>query len=830
MNQTLSLNGNWELSDAQSGENFGEVKVPGTVLNSLYEKGRIPDPYYRCNEYEVREVMTKDFLYSREFTVPSVEADEIRLDCECLDTIAEIRLNGEKVATVNDFHRHYQFAVKEYLHVGKNKIEILFKSALNAVREEDRNNDIHYASTGCIHGNAVLRKPHYMFGWAWGPQLPDAGIVKNIGFVFVSGPELQNMYIVQHHQDGAVTLQITPEIDWHGITVDQKRAYCLKLQVSSPDGSRQETDFSVGEEICMEISNPELWWPNGLGSQPLYKVSLELAGPDGEIAGRQENRIGLRTIGVNRDPVIGGEKFCFVVNGVEIFAMGANLIPEDSLLPRVTEERSRKLIDDCRRANFNCIRIWGGGYYPSDALYDACDEAGILVWQDLMFACNVYALTDDFEQNIVAETRDNVQRIRHHACLALWCGNNEMEWGWGDMWERIKGHHPRYKADYTKIFEYILPKVVKANDPVTFWWPSSPSSGGSYDEPNAVNRGDQHYWEVWHSGKPFTEYRKNLFSFCSEYGFQSFPGMKTIRSFSEPGDLNVFSEVMESHQKNPQANGKILQYVSDYFLYPKDLASLSYISQVLQLKAIQYGVEHWRRHRGRCSGSLYWQLNDCWPVASWASIDYYGRWKALHYGAKRFYSPVMISACEKEELSTQIAFFGHNDSREDVDGVVSVALIDRNFRVLHEEYSDVCLPALSAVLLTEAEFDPEISGEGDRREFFARCRLIRNGEVVSESTTLFVKPKHFHYKKPSYKIWVSETENDFEIRVQSDCFAQYVEIDLEHADVIFSDNYFDITDEAGHTVKISKKEYPDLTKEQIEQDLSIRSVADTYDL
>ena len=387
-----------------------------------------------------------------------------------------------------------------------------------------------------------------------------------------------------------------------------------------------------------------------------------------------ERTIGLRTVTVCTDADEWGNQFAFVVNGQKIFAMGANYIPEDNLLGHLSEERSERLIRDCARANFNCIRIWGGGYYPEDYVYDACDRYGILVWQDLMFACNVYDLNDEFEANILAETADNVKRIRHHACLGLWCGNNEMEWGWRD-WGRLEGHRPKYKADYTKIFEMLLPRLVKQVDDQTYYWLSSPSSGGSFDDPNDFNRGDNHYWEVWHSNKPFTEYRDFYFRFCSEFGFQSFPGKKTLDSFSLPEDQNIFSEVMESHQKNGLANTKIFSYISGYYKYPKDMESIAYISQILQLKAIQYGVEHWRRNWGRCMGSIYWQLNDCWPVASWASIDYYGRWKALHYGAKRFYARFMATACEKEELSTEIDYYIHNESFEERKAVLRVRLI-----------------------------------------------------------------------------------------------------------------------------------------------------------
>ena len=346
----------------------------------------------------------------------------------------------------------------------------------------------------------------------------------------------------------------------------------------------------------------------------------------------------------------------------------------------MTPERTRKLLEQCRACNFNAIRVWGGGYYPDDFFFDICDELGLVVWQDFMFACANYRLTEEFEENIKAEFRDVIRRIRHHASLGLWCGNNEME-----MFQ-AQGEYegtPRTRSDYIRMFEHILPEILRKEDPDTFYWPASPSSGGGFDEPNAPERGDVHYWDVWHGGLPFSDYRKRFFRYASEFGFQSFPCLKTVESFTLPEDRNIFSRVMEMHQRNEGANGKILQYLSQTFLYPASFDTLLYASQLLQAEAIRYGVEHWRRNRGRCMEAIYWQLNDIWPVASWSSIDYYGRWKALHYYAKRFFAPVMISCEETGETTDRIAVVTEpspietsgriavaNETRKDVNGIV----------------------------------------------------------------------------------------------------------------------------------------------------------------
>ena len=556
MEHRITLNGTWNWCDMESKE-WHKGSVPGTVLTDMMDGGLIEDPYWRTNEYETRELSRRDYRYEREFEVPEsfFREEEQCLVFEGLDTIADIYLNDELLLAVNDMHRTWRIDVKGKLKA-VNRLAVAFHSPTAFIEKADREGDIFYASTGCMKGNGALRKAHYMFGWDWGPQLPDAGIFRNVYLSGFSTARLDDVRIRQEHGAGGVKLSVESSVRKLSES-DTAGSGMLACKITAPDG----TVLTVEKEVCINetiealIEAPQLWWPNGYGAQPLYTVRVELRMSD-SVLDVWERTIGLRTVTVCTDADEWGNQFAFVVNGQKIFAMGANYIPEDNLLGHLSEERSERLIRDCARANFNCIRIWGGGYYPEDYVYDACDRYGILVWQDLMFACNVYDLNDEFEANILAETADNVKRIRHHACLGLWCGNNEMEWGWRD-WGRLEGHRPKYKADYTKIFEMLLPRLVKQVDDQTYYWLSSPSSGGSFDDPNDFNRGDNHYWEVWHSNKPFTEYRDFYFRFCSEFGFQSFPGKKTLDSFSLPEDQNIFSEVMESHQKNGLANTKI---------------------------------------------------------------------------------------------------------------------------------------------------------------------------------------------------------------------------------------------------------------------------------
>ncbi|MDE6936694.1 MAG: glycoside hydrolase family 2 protein, partial [Lachnospiraceae bacterium] len=458
----------------------------------------------------------------------------------------------------------------------------------------------------------------------------------------------RGVYVRQEHVDGEVRLHLNPEVSEAVCTGDQE-GLVYTAEIKAPDGSVQSYADSPKEVL---IERPQLWWPNGYGGQPLYTVKVTLYA-DGEPVDVWERRIGLRTMTMRIRKDEWGECFAHEVNGVAVFAMGADYIPEDHLLGRVSLQTTRKLLEQCVAANHNAIRVWGGGYYPEDWFYDICDELGLIVWQDFMFACAVYELTPQFKENIRREFIDNVRRLRHHASLGLWCGNNEME-----MFVE-EGHHWVTKKtevrDYVIMYEQLIPEVLAEYDPQTFYWPASPSSGGAFDEPNSPDRGDVHYWAVWHGNKPFCEYRKYFFRYASEFGFQSFPSRKTIETFTDdPKDMNIFSYVMEKHQRNYGANGKIMNYLQQTYLYPTDFDTLIYASQLLQADAIRYGVEHFRRNRGRCMGAIVWQLNDCWPVISWSSVDYCGRWKALHYAEKRFFAPLMIS-CQEEGMMTQEA-------------------------------------------------------------------------------------------------------------------------------------------------------------------------------
>lgn len=775
--------------------------VPGSVYQDLLRNGTMEDPFYRDNEEKALALMEHDFEYRTSFPAePDLLACEaVFLKFYGLDTVAEIFLNGRKLGSVCNMHREWEYPVKGILKE-ENELKVVFFSPTKHIRENYEKDPVQ-GTEDAMKGFPSLRKAHCMFGWDWGPRLPDAGIWRPVELIGYDAVRLSDVHLFQYHENGRVELSAKTKVLTTGSQKEQSFCefqkthpeYHLKLMAEAPDG-KQYFSATVSEtaDERLVIGEAKLWWPNGYGEQPLYRVTLQLCKAD-EVVEVWEKRIGLRTMTVARQKDAYGEMFAHEVNGVRIFAMGADYIPEDNILSRVHKERTRKLLENCVAANFNCIRVWGGGYYPGDDFYDLCDELGLMVWQDFMFACANYRLTEAFEETILEELKQNVRRLRHHPSLGLWCGNNEMElfaaqgeWGCDDA----------LRADYIKMYEYLFPKLLKQEDPQTFYWPASPSSGGSFDFPADPDRGDVHYWEVWHGSKPFTEYRKFYFRYLSEFGFQSFPSIRTVESFTLPEDRNVFSYVMEKHQRNASANGKIMNYMEQTYLYPNDLDTLIYASQLLQAEAIRYGVEHFRRNRGRCMGTVYWQLNDCWPVASWSSIDYYGRWKALHYYAKRFFAPLMIS-CEEEGLLTQsmnvnaepfevqksIRLNVVNESRKQREVVVRWSLQSVTGEIKRQEEQKLCVEPLQAVWLDKVEL-PEAELYWD----YVRYQLFEKDGVVSEGSVLFCQPKHFQFEDPK----LSVTAKQDEIIVTADGYAKSVEIRNEADDLILSDNFFDL--------------------------------------
>lgn len=925
---TISLGGSWSMYELNAGSQDAPkytAAIPGSVLSALLEAGAIPDPYRGRNEYAVLPVLNRDYVFERSFEADAglLSHRHIDLVCEGIDTVGEIFLNGRSAAFVNNMHRTWRIPARGLLHTGVNTIRVELRSPIRASKEiqagadpAKRHNAI---TTGALPCSQYLRKAHCMSGWDWGPKLPDMGIWRPVYIEAYDDCKIEDIKIRQDHIcSGGQTQSVSVTVSFCAkIPRSRKGLLSASFSLSDPDGnvtnesvaeafntdsatvisSEVKTDGDLQQIIDtvrfsakFDCAQPRLWWPSGYGEQPLYKLDIHLSGKassDTDI--REEDcasrRIGLRTLTVSTDKDQYGSEFAFKVNGLKIFAMGADYIPEDCILSRISRQQREFLLDSCVRVHFNSIRIWGGGFYPDEEFMDMCDERGLIVWQDLMFACHIYDATEEFLSNIGSEIRDNLSRMRHHACLGLICGNNELEAAWLE-WDNFKNQSPYLKADYTRMFEDFIPGIVRECAPGVFYWPSSPSSGGCWDDPSAKNRGDVHYWDVWHGLKPFTDYRKYYFRFCSEFGFQSFPSMKTVRTFAGEEDLNIFSPVMESHQKNPSANGKVMTYLAANFRYPARFDDLLYVSQILQGCAIRYGVEHWRRYRGRCMGTMYWQLNDIWPAASWSSIDYGNRWKALHYMAAKFYAPLTsaLFALRNADSVAERVIPGKPVVLSLMNETAVRHCFDAEIRLVSMDLKTICSRRISGSLqpfssedvlemdlpgsvtdIPEAAADSLFDGTSTVQNFFIadanetsaddvsadvennaagsvcadaeNCILVScvrfDDGTVSESVETVVPYKHLNLPKPEINVSVIEVpdQDAYEILLQSDTFTPFVELDFDDADAVFSDNYFSIVRNAPYVVTLRKSDIQrgNLTDaEDVRRRLRIRSLRDTY--
>ena len=781
----MTLSGEWTLSPVDNPSDLHKGMVPGSVYSFLLADGSMEDPYWRDNELKSMDLMMKDWSFERDFEVSGEIAScpLVELDCQGLDTLADIYINGTHAGYADNMHRHWAFPVTSLIKEGSNHIKVVIHSPVKYIREMDDKD--HWGGTRCaMRGFPHIRKASCMFGWDWGPRLPDMGIWREIGIRGVNSSRITDWRVSQQHEDGLVRLSFS---------VEQEGNADVVISVTDPDGEKISGEADGRSFV---IRSPKLWWPHGLGSQPLYGISIKLV-EGGRTVDCLEKRIGLRTLTLTRKKDQWGESFSHCVNGVDFFAMGADYIPEDNVLSRVTPERTRKLLAQCKAANFNAIRVWGGGHYPSDEFYDACDELGIVVWQDMMFACANYPLDEEgFEENVSAEVVDNVRRLRHHASLGLWSGNNEME-----EFVMVGDYEGscRTKSAYIRLYEHVIPHIMAKEDPVTPYWPSSPSSGGAFDDPTAPDRGDTHCWTVWHGRVPFSYYRETLYRYVSEFGFQSFPAMATVRQFAAPEDWNIFSRVMDVHQRNDGANGLIMSYLAKNYLYPQDFEVLLYASQLLQAEAMRYGVEHWRRHRGCCMGAIYWQLNDIWPVASWSSIDYFGRWKALHYYARRFFSPLLLS-CEEFGESQAVKWSINdepdgspvpmrarlsitNETRTSCPVTALWQLRDASGNVIEDGRIDVIAEPLSAAWIGDLDFTGR-----DFRSLHLSYQMVKDGKELSSASVLFTEPKYYRWEDPCLEL---ERDGN-EIVIRAKAYAKSVEIYSEDGVFVLSDNYFDM--------------------------------------
>jgi beta-mannosidase len=820
--ERLSINGEWRV--AQVG---GKIKipaqVPGCIHTDLIAAGKIPDPYYRDNELKLQWIGEVDWVYSRGFTVRAalLKHEKVLLRCEGLDTLATIRINNVEVARTNNMFRTWEFDVKALLKPGRNTIEIQFDSTIPYIKEREAQH--HLPGWNAAHeiaGRAYVRKEPCNYGWDWGPVFITCGIWRSIELLAFDTARLTGVAILQNHeQDGHVVLSVTPEID-----ATQTEALLAQVRVSHGGQEIANTLADAAITTLVAINDPHLWWPNNLGSQPLYEVSVELLNSSGAILDVISTRIGLRTLTLDRHADDFGETFEFVVNGVPFFAKGGNWIPADTFANAVTHERYQDLLRSVKNANMNMLRVWGGGIYEQDEFYDLCDRYGICIWHDFMFACSTYpAFDEDFLNNVRAEAQDNVRRLRHHPSLALWCGNNELEQGLvGPQWSA----RTMSWEDYSKLFDKLLPEVTGALDPQRSYWPSSPHTPvGDRVDFNNPNSGDAHLWEVWHGRKPFEWYRTAKHRFNSEFGFQSFPEPKTVLGYTAPEDRNVTTYVMELHQRSGIGNAVIMQYMLDWFRLPTSFDMTLYLSQILQGMAMKYAVEHWRRGMPRQMGTLYWQINDCWPVASWASIDYHGRWKALHYMAKKFYQPILISALE-DGSSGKVEIHISNDTLTPTAGQVSWRLTTAGGKVLARGKKAAQIGALTSAIVDSADVSESLAKYGPR-QLLVWLEYSVQGRPVSSNFSIFARPKHLQLAVPQIALQVKALEaNQFSVNVTATKPALWAWLELEGVDATFSDNYVHLYPNSAQEIVVTPAR--SMTLKQVNKAVRVYSLIDTY--
>lgn len=814
------LSGMWEMQRVGETE-WLPAEVPGTMYKDLLYQKRMEDPFFGENEPAARELSAYDYRYRRTFKASGRMLQNQRnvLVCEGIDTLAELWLNGNKIGECANMHRTYRFDLTGLLQEGENSIEFLFHSPLAYARKQNERRPIWGVDT-TIPGYQYLRKAHCMFGWDWGPQLPDLGIWRDIYIEEINGGRIDHVYVRQELTKEAcgLTLQVQNEL------TEDTEDLRLRCRILDPEGR----EIYAQEEPCKEqntfrtqIRAPRLWWPNGYGEQPLYQAELFLE-KGTETVSIQRITIGIREFTVVRRKDFYGESFSYCINGREIFARGANYIPEDSIFGRRSRERTERLLSDCVRAGYNCIRVWGGGNYPDDWFFDACDRLGLLVWQDFMFACAVYDLTDAFEENLRAEFVDNIRRLRNHPSLGLWCGNNEMESAW-DGWGLPENE--KLRQDYLYLYERMIPDLLAVEDPDRFYWPSSPSSGGGFEEPSSEHRGDAHYWDVWHGRKPFEEVEDKYFRFFSEYGFVSLPARSTLNTVIAPDQFNIVSPQMEMHQKCDLGNLTMMHYLLRYYLAPRDFDTLIYTTQCLQGDYLEMAIRHLRSHRERCAGSTYWQVNDTYPTMSWATIDYYGRWKGAHYIVKRSYQP-FIAYAEPDKATGEMVVYASGEAKEEREVTVFADLVDQKEGMLLSRKAALILPALSsreALRLTLPKGEPFAD-----RERYVHYGIVVDGVLEDEGNRLLAPPKRFAFRDPKITVTAVKEKGVPVLKLHAEAFARRIALDFGEADVLLEDNFFDLQPGQHKTIRIEEIRSPQGTApEELMEGLKIFS---NYDL
>ena len=816
MNQ-INLHGIWKLEDEQK-EYRLNIKIPGDTHSALYDAKIIPDPYYGTNENKVQWIGERVWKFSREFKISEdlYNFKNIYLNAENLDTFTEVFINGNFVGKTENMFRRYRFDIKKYLNPGINNILIKFFISANIAKAKAKKLPFpipYSSSNNLIPYMNTVRKVQCHAGWDWGPCLMVSGIYGDISINGVDTSRIEYVYSDQIIKKNHCEINIITEIYAY-----QKGETNLKVQLGEKEVV-QKASLTKGMNSIktqIDIENPKIWWPIGYGDQNLYELSVYT--DDQHI----NKKIGIRTIEVVNDDDNIGTSMKFRINDVDVFCKGANWIPIDAMPGRYSKEKYYSLLKDVQSANM--LRVWGGGQYENDIFYELCDHFGILIWHDLMFACSQYPSTDDFISDVNQEVLHQVKRLRYHACIAIWCGDNEVI-GSLKWYEESKKKPKKYLNNYIRLNK-TLEKVVKKADPNRTFWPSSPCGGPDNFEDGWHNdkSGDMHYWDVWHSGKPFEAYYDVTPRFCSEFGFQSFPSLESIMTFADDTQLNISSNIMKHHQKSKSGNSIITDMFTQYFKIPFSFENHLYLSQIQQAIAIKMAVEYWRRLKPICMGTLYWQLNDNWPVISWSSIEYSGKWKQLHYHAKRFFSPLMI--CTFQTKDNIVEIWGVSDLIKNINITINIKLYDFNGKIHNSWTINDLIPVNSSKKIKEFPIF-KLFNDKNRGFLFLEMKVKTDKKTFScRNEHFFEKWKNCELAKANIETQIYQEKEKFKILIKTDKPAFFTTFDVFSIKGKFSDNSFTLVPDEPYEIYFFPDEKIDL--KQFKKCLIVKHLRDTY--
>ena len=829
-----SINAGWQYKKVGT-EEWSEASVPGCIHTDLLNHQVIEDPFYRLNEKDQQWIGETDWEYKTVFEVSpeTLSNQNIELIFEGLDTYADVFLNGEKILSADNMFRTWDLNVKSILKAGQNELRIYFHNVFKVNRPKYDNADFRLQAFGNndqadVKLSLYSRKAGFHYGWDWGPRLVTTGIWRSVKLRSWSDFKIDNVYYRQQKVTAQraeilaeFELSATAEVKTE-VTVDYGVGQVTK-EVALKAGSNKI-------QVPITIDKPQLWWTNGLGEQPLYTFDAIVKSASG-LTDQVSKRIGIRSLEVIRDKDKFGKGFYVKLNGVPVFMKGANYIPQDNFQNRVTRDHYEHIIGSAKAANMNMLRIWGGGIYEEDLFYDLCDEMGLLVWQDIMFACGMFPADEDYLQNVKEEVIDNVTRLRNHPSVALYCGNNENEiswysWGWKDMYDDET--QKRYEAGLKKLFYQTIPEAIAQADPDRYYHPSSPIAGIGENRPK--ENGDTHYWGVWHGKEPFENFEKNVSRFVSEYGFQSYPEFSSIKKFSIEEDWFLESDVMHAHQRCMSDERKDLDYgnrlINTYlernFNTPKDFENYVYAVQALQAKGVKMAIESHRRNRtdNYCMGTLYWQINDCWPVASWSSIDYYGKWKALHYMVKKAYNQVLPVYLEKDG---KLGVYVVSDELNKIEGQLNIQILDFNGNEIFVKNEVITIEPNTSVEYADLELEDLLANQ-NRQSVYVKTTVATGGEVLTENRYFFEKERNLQLPKAEVTYSSRKVTGGYELTLNSETLARYVMISSDVDDLFVSDNYFDLDAGADKVVKITTETNVD----NLDDVIKVVSLTDSY--